>query len=288
MFTFRHALGWGLLSLAITPALAQSVEDSESQIPPFHDASIASFDDVWREPIPGIERRYSEVAQHPIEWVSAEETVTPGEGASAATTPVADSPRLWPTLTAPPSAKLPQLLSPTDTIRAAETGLYEWFFGMLGVVGLVALGGVFWIYQVRPALDVRHTTGRLRLSSALALPRRSGLFLVDVEDQTVLVAMDGGGIRQVVPLGLLASLKSTGRRAAADKAPRGSSPSTTETAQASEEVSFHDVYQELRDWGGDEGGICQLTVSRQLCPLSPTIDVAFGEDSTVGEGAGLG
>ncbi len=33
------------------------------------------------------------------------------------------------------------------------------------------------------------------------LPRRPGLFLIDVEDQAVLVAIDGGGIRQVVPLG---------------------------------------------------------------------------------------
>ncbi len=250
MFTFRHALGWGLLSLAITPALAQSVDDSESQLLPFHDASIASFDDVWRDPIRGIERRIIEVAQHPIELVS-EETVSPGDGEAAATLPVAASPSLLPTLTAQPSAKLPQLLSPMDTITAAETGLFKWLFGMLGVVGLFALGGVVWIYQVRPALDVRHTTSRLRLSSALSLPRRSGLFLVDVEDQTVLVAIDGGGIRQVVPLGLLTSMKTTGRHTAADKAQLASSPSKSKVAKASEEVAFHNVYQELQALGGD-------------------------------------
>ena len=253
MFTLRHALGWGLFLVAITPALAQSVDDSESQLRPFHDVVVASFDDVWqeRDPDHGIQRQISKVAAQPIELASVQETATPGEGAVVATTPVADLPRLLPMSTTPPSAKLPQLLSPMDTIRAAETGLLEWFFGMLGVVGLVALGGVYWIYHIRPALDVRHTTSRLRLSSALSLPRRSGLFLVDVEDQTVLVAMDGGGIRHVVPLGLGASLKTTGRRAAADKAQRASSSFTSAGVPASEAVAFHDVYQERRAWGGD-------------------------------------
>ena len=289
MFTLRHALGGGLLFLAITPALAQSVDDSQSQLRPFHDASIAAFDDVWqeRDPDHGIERQISEVATQPIELASVQETATPEEGEAAVPTPVADSPRLWPTPTAPPLAKLPPLLSPTDTFGAAETGLFQWFLGMLGVVGLVALGGVYWIFHVRPALDVRHTTNRLRLSSALSLPRRSGLFLVDVEDQTVLVAMDGGGIRHVVPLGLGARMKTTGRRAAADKAPRASSPSTSAGATASEAVAFHDVYQELRAGGGDEGGIGQLAVSRPLCPLSPTIGTAFGSGSAVGERAGV-
>jgi len=250
MFAYRQAMVWGLLLLTITPALAQSVDDSESQPRPFHDASITSFEGVWREPTPRIERRISEVAQHTVELVAAEETVTPGQGEAAATTPVADMPRLLPTLTGQPSDTLAQLPSLTDTIRVAETGLLEWFLGMLGVVGLVALGGVYWIYHIRPALDVRHATSRLRLSSTLLLPRRSGLFLVDVEDQTVLVAMDGGGIRQVVPLGQGASKKTTGRRTAADKAQFALSPSTSEGAQASEEVAFHDVYQERRARGG--------------------------------------
>ena len=230
MFDFRHALGGGLLLLAITPALAQSADNSESQLRPFHDASIAAFEDVWREP---------------IELVAAEETVT--LGAAAATTPVADSPRLLPTLTAPPSGNLPLLLSPTDTIRAAQSGLFHWLLKMLGFVGLAALGGFYWIHRVRPALDVRQTTSRLQLSSALTLPRRSGLFLVDVEDQTVLVAMDGGGIRQVVPLGQRASMKTTARRA--------SSRSSSQVATASEEVAFQDVYQELRGLGGDERAV---------------------------------
>ena len=251
MFVFRHAIGWGLLILAITPALAQSVDDSESQLRPFQEVSNAAFDDIWREPTAGIDWRGCEVDQHSIELVAAEETVTPEEGEAAVTTPVATAPRLLPTLTAPPSAELIPALSPTETIRAAQTGLFNWFLKMLGVVGLIALGGVYWIYHVRPALDVRHTTSRLRLSSALSLPRRSGLFLVDVEDQTVLVAMDGGGIRQVVPLGRMASLKTTGRRAAAGKAQLVSSPSTSAGTKASEEVAFHDVYQEQRDWGGD-------------------------------------
>ena len=238
MFAFRLALGWGLLCLGIAPALAQSVDDSESQLHPFQDASIAAFDDVWREP---------------IELVVAEEPVISGE--AVATTPVADSPRLLPTLTAPPSVKHPQLLSLKDTIRDAETGLFQWFLGMLGVVGVVALGGVYWIFHVRPALDVRHTTGRLRLSSTLALPRRPGLFLVDVEDQTVLVAMDGGGIRQVVSLGQCARMKGTGRRAAADNTQRSSSRFTSNVATASEEVAFQDVYQELRGLGGDERAV---------------------------------
>ncbi len=261
MFTLRHVLRCGLFLLSITPVLAQTVDDPETQLSPFHNSSIASFDDVWSEAIPETEGRIFEGTQHPIEGVAAEETVTPAEGELAATAPIADSPRLFPILTAPPSATLPQLLSPTDTIRAAETGLFQWFFGMLGVVGLLALGGVCWIYQVRPALDVRHTASRLQLSSSLALPRRSGLFLVDVEDQTVLVAIDGGGIRQVVPLGLLASLKTTGRRAAADKAQRPSSPSKSKVATASAEVAFHDVYQARRAGGGDARAVLPVAKS---------------------------
>ena len=251
MFDFRHALGSGLLLLGIAPAFAQSVDDSESQLRPFHDASIAAFDDVWREP---------------IELVVAEEPITSGE--AVATTPVADSPRLLPTLTAASSAKLSQLPSLTDTIRDAETGLFQWLLGMLGVVGVVALGGVYWIFHVRPALDVRHTTGRLRLSSTLALPRRPGLFLVDVEDQTVLVAIDGGGIRQVVPLGQCARMKTTGRRAAADESPRSSSRSTSKVATASEEVAFQDVYQELRGLGGDERAVLPAARSATRPPTA--------------------
>ena len=251
MFAIRHALGCGLLFFVITPALALAVDDSESPLRPFQEASVASFDDVWRESMPGTERQVSEVSQHPIESLFGEETRTPEEGEAAAVTPVADAPRLWSTPTLPPSASLPQLLSPTDPLRAAETGLFRWLFGMIGVVGLVALGGVYWIYQLRPALDGRHTTSRLQLSSALSLPRRSGLFLVDVEDQTVLVAMDGGGIRQVVNLGLGASMRTTGRRAAANKTQLASSPSTSADANASPEVSFHDVYQERRARGGE-------------------------------------
>lgn len=270
MFATRHALGWGLMFLASTPALAQSLDDSESQLRPFHDVVVASFDDVWqeRDPHHGIERQISLVAAQPIELDSVQETATPGEGAVVATTPVADLPRLLPMSTTPPSAKLPQLLSPMDTIRAAESGLFEWFFGMLGVVGLVALAGVYWIFHIRPALDVRHTPCRLRLSSALSLPRRSGLFLVDVEDQTVLVAMDGGGIRHVVPLGLGARLKTTGRRAAADKAQHASSPSTSVGVPASEEVTFHDVYQEQRAWGGDVRAVLPAVKSATRPPTA--------------------
>ena len=268
MFIFRHTLGWGLLLLAITPALAQSMDDSKPLLRPFHDASIATFDDVWREPIPGSVQRISEEAPHPIEWVAAVETVTPGEEEAAATTPVAESPRPWPTLTTSPSAELPQLLSQTDTIRAAETGLFQWLFGMLGVVGLIALVGFYWIYHIRPALDVRHTTGRLRLSSTLALPRRSGLFLVDVEDQTVLVAMDGGGIRQVVSLGMSAIPKTTTRRAAAEKVPRTSLPSPSEGVPASESVAFHDVYQEQRALGDVEAILAAAKFSTRLLTAS--------------------
>ncbi len=268
MFVFRHALGWGLLLLAITPALAQSVDDSELHFRPFHDESVAAFDDVWREPMPGTEPRISEVAQRPTEWLTTDENVTPGEGEPAATSPVAESPRRWPTLTALPSAKLPQLLSPTGTIRAAESGLFEWFFGMLGVIGLVALGGVYWIYRVRPALDNRHTTSRLRLSSALALPRRPGLFLVDVENQTVLVAMDGGGIRQVVPLELGARMKTTRRRAAAKKAQHALKPSTSADAIALPEVAFHDIYQERRAWGGEGRAVLPAAKSATRPPTA--------------------
>ena len=267
MFAIRHALGCGLLFFMITPALALAVDDSESQLRPFQEASVASFDDVWRESMPGTERQVSEVSQHPIESLSREETRTPEEGEAAATTSVAGSPRLWSTPTIQPSPNLPQLLSPTDPLRAAETGLFRWLFGMIGVVGLIALGGVYWIYQLRPALDGRHTTSRLRLSSALSLPRRSGLFLVDVEDQTVLVAMDGGGIKQVVNLGLGAGMKTTGRRAAANTAQRASSPSTSADANASQEVSFHDVYQERRAWGGDGRAVLPASKSATRPPI---------------------
>lgn len=227
MFAFRLVLGWGLLLLAITPALAHSGEGSGLPLRPFHDEVIASFADVWREPSEGV--------------------------AAEATTPVADSVTLLPILTATPAVPLNRLLSPADTIRAAQTGLFEWFVKMLGVVGLVGLVGFYWIYRVRPALDDRHTTSRLRLSSALALPRRPGLFLIDVEDQSVLVAMDGGGIRQVVPLGLLPSMNTSGRRAAkaADKAQRVLSPTTPTKTPVSEVVAFHDIYQQQRGRGGD-------------------------------------
>jgi flagellar biogenesis protein FliO len=253
MFVIRHALGWGLFLLAIAPALAQSADDSETQLHPFHEVVVASFDDVWREATPGTQRT-SGAVQHPIEWVTAEELVTPREGEAAAPTAtlISDLPRLLPTPTAQPLAKLPPMLSALDPMRDFETGLFQWFVGMLGVVGLVALGGVIWIYQVRPALDVRQTTGRLRLSSALSLPRRSGLFLVDVEDQTVLVAIDAGGIRHVVPLGVSACVKTTARRTAADKAPRTSLPSPPEGVPALEAVAFHDVYQEQQALGDVE------------------------------------
>ena len=166
------------------------------------------------------------------------------------TTSGVDLPRLLPISTAHFATQVPQPLATHELMQSHETGLREWFVGMLGFVGLVALGGVYWIYYVRPALDVRHTTGRLRLSSALSLPRRSGLVLVDVEDQTVLVAMDSGGIRQVVPLGLWPGMKTTRRRAAADKAQLASSPSPSEGTQAPEELAFHDVYQDRLALGG--------------------------------------
>jgi hypothetical protein len=259
MFDFHHALGWGLLFVWITPALAQSAGDSEFQLRPFRNVSITSFEEIWQDPTTGVEHQFSVDMQHPIVLATAEEIVTSGEGSGTMTVPVTDLPTLLPIPTAQQSGHLPKLLSPADTIRAAETGLFEWLFGMLGVVGLVALGGVYWIYQIRPALDVRQTTDRLRLSSALPLPRRSGLFLVDVEDQSVLLAMDGGGIRQVVPLGPGTRMKSTGRRVAADKAQRRSPPSTSEGGNASDELAFHDLLQEQAGLSGDVQTILQAT-----------------------------
>jgi len=252
MFAFRPAMGWGLsFLLMITPALAQSIEDSEPPLRPFHDLSVASFDDVWREPISRIERPIAEEAQYSIERVAAEQTVIPPEEAVAATLSVADWTIPLPTLTTQPLATLPPSPSPADTIIAAQFGLFQWLLKILGFVGLVAFGGGYWVYRVRPALDVRHTTSRLRLSSALSLPRRAGLFLVDVEDQTVLVAMDGGGIRQVIPLGLLASMKTTRRRAATHKAQSTSSSPLSEGNKTSEPVTFHDVFQEHQALGRD-------------------------------------
>ena len=230
MFAIRHALGWGLLLLTVNPALAQSVDESELRMRPFHDVAVASFDEVWQE-----SDTAPEILAHPIELASHQESTVTDPGVVTATS-LSETPRLLPEST----TLLASHLTPPDSIPAMPISLIEWFFGMLGCVGVVALGGVYWIYQVRPALDARHTTGRLQLSSALPLPRRPGLFLIDVEDQAVLVAIDGGGIRQVVPLGTGGRVKSSSRRAA------DSSQRASDGSKPAEVLAFQDVYQEQR------------------------------------------
>lgn len=234
MPAFRHALVWVLLLPLITPAIARSEDEIESHLRPFHGESIASFEDVWQEP--------------PIELTVAETMATSDNGGDALAVPETDLPMLRPTPAADLSGHFPDLLSPTSSIPTSDSGVFEWLFGMFGVVGMVALGGVYWIHQNRRSLEVRHSTERLQLSSALSLPRRSGLFLVDVEDQSVLVAIDGGGIRQVVPLG--SNTKPSDRRAA-NRTQRGLPPSASEAAKATQQQSFLDVYQEQTGLAGD-------------------------------------
>ncbi len=255
MFVFRHALGSGLLLLAITPAFAQSVDHSTSQIGPFHDASIGLFSDVWRETIPEIERQITAFSRNPIVLQSAEQTGSPSDGEVLSTSSIAELPRLLPTLLSPPSDKLRQLPSLTDSIHSAETGLLNWLLGMLGVVGLVALGGVYWVFHARPALGVRHATDHLRLTSALSLPRRTGLFLVDVENQSVLVAMNADGIRQVVSLDQRANIHTTRQRVKADKAPRMSSPSASGQVYTPDEVAFRDFFEKRRTNGNSDRAV---------------------------------
>lgn len=229
MFSIRHALGWGLLLLTVSPALAQSVDESELRMRPFHDVAVASFDEVWQESDPA-----PEFIDQPIELASHEEATVADPGVVPANS-LSETPRLLPEST----TMLASQVTPPDSMPGMPS-LIEWFFGMLGCVGVVALGGVYWIYQVRPTLDARQSTGRLQLSSALPLPRRPGLFLIDVEDQAVLVAIDGGGIRQVVPLGTGGRAKSSSRRTT------DSSQRASDSPKPAEVLAFQDVYQEQR------------------------------------------
>lgn len=260
MFANRYTLGWGIFILAFAPAIALSDDDAEQPLRPFSNIVVASFDEVWQEPAIDFDQRITGVA---MESVAGEESVSCSTMSSPATNPVAELPRLLPT-------PAPRLLSPSDAIREAETGLVRWLLGMLGVIGAVGLGGVYWIYQIRPALENRQSSGRLQLSSTLALPRRSGLFLVDVENQTVLVAIDGGGIRHVVPLRLETGRKRAGRQTATGDFQRATSTPRSDSVPDSEAAAFHDIYHERRSQAGDV--LASLPLART--PLMPSTAAA--------------
>lgn len=246
MNSLRFLRQFGMWLLVLTPAAARSGNDVEASCNPFLNTSFTSFADVWREPAFDVVHHVTDDDGDHLEQATSVSSAPLDAFTSEGSLSVSGSPQRL--TTSPQAVSMPpsQARLPLNSVEASGAGLVRWSLGLLGVVGCLALGGVYLLFRLRPELDMRNTTGRLKLNATLALPRRAGLYLIDVNDQPVLLAIDGSGLRQIVSLGTRSRAKVTRRWAKDQEMPSEWSTNPTVTSPLWTEA-FQDVLQSQQD-----------------------------------------